>query len=618
GGIGDDQRDQNDLPLWNLPHPNNAQALRRYTEAYTYDAVGNLLEFFHDAGTGSMTWRRRYKYGDGSSSYATNRLHSTSLPGDAPAGPYSAAYTHDENGNMRSMPHLADIAYTHTDQMKMANLGGGGIAFYTYDASGERVLKRIERIGTLIEERIYLGGYEMYRKRDHTGLLFERQTLHVMDGSRRIAMVETVTVDTANPSSTGIARIRYQYTNHLDSAMVECDETGQVISYEEYHPFGTTAYRSASAGVEVSERRYRYTGKERDEETGLFYFGGRYLPPWLGRWTTVDPAGLVDGPGLYTYARNSPASLSDPDGRTVPIPPPIRMPWEVAEAKDTLGDVINEIMNKAVPPEAAKQQAAAGSQAPSVAGAAVARPLAPSVTPPARGEASGVFRIAPSNAPRGSGPKSSPGGGAGAAVAIGVGIVLIEMGVGWLIHKLSANSGGIASPPPGPPTPPPAPGMTPAIPPPPKSEKEPRSSSGAPKTEATPATSSLGKDFAFFNSSDPRNAIIASLENGILTTAIEAPKDAKNRISGSELFEMAVNHFGRNAIKGVRGSWTYGDNLKTINRLTGEGEKLSLEYAARQTFTGKMAERLGFTHVEIVGTPKGHPGSYKKVEVIFR
>ncbi|MEZ4295818.1 MAG: hypothetical protein R3B70_12645 [Polyangiaceae bacterium] len=65
GGIGDDQRDQNDLPLWNLPHPNDAQALRGYTETYAYDGVGNLLEMFHDAGGGSSpgTWRRRYAYG---------------------------------------------------------------------------------------------------------------------------------------------------------------------------------------------------------------------------------------------------------------------------------------------------------------------------------------------------------------------------------------------------------------------------------------------------------------------------------------------------------------------------------------------------------------------------
>src|SRR5262245_44031964 len=173
------------------------------------------------------------------------------------------------------MPHLPSIAYTHADQTRSADLGGGGKAFYTYDASGQRVRKVIERIGGLIEERIYLGGYEVYRKRDASGVLLERQTVHVMDDRRRIAMVETKTVDAKEPVSVGMSRVRFQYGNHLDSAMLECDEDGLAITYEEYHPYGTTAYRSARNGLDVSEKRYRYTGKERDEETGLYYCEAR-------------------------------------------------------------------------------------------------------------------------------------------------------------------------------------------------------------------------------------------------------------------------------------------------------------------------------------------------------
>lgn len=96
--------------------------------------------------------------------------------------------------------------------------------------------------------------------------------------------------------------------------MVECDETGQVISYEEYHPYGTTAYRSAKGGVEVSEKRYRYTGKERDEETGLGYHGARYYALWLGRWTTADPAGLIAGPNAYAYIRGRVIRTADTTG----------------------------------------------------------------------------------------------------------------------------------------------------------------------------------------------------------------------------------------------------------------------------------------------------------------
>ncbi|XXY68345.1 hypothetical protein WMF37_45610 [Sorangium sp. So ce291] len=67
-----------------------------------------------------------------------------------------------------------------------------------YDAKGQRVRKVWEHSG-LVEERIYLGGYEVYRRRNGSGLSLERQTLHVMDGARRVAMVETKTVDTSGP-----------------------------------------------------------------------------------------------------------------------------------------------------------------------------------------------------------------------------------------------------------------------------------------------------------------------------------------------------------------------------------------------------------------------------------
>ena len=86
--------------------------------------------------------------------------------------------------------------------------------------------------------------------------------------------------------------------------------------YEEFHPYGTSAYRSARSGVEVSERRFRYTGKERDEETGFQIHGLRYYCPWLGRWTTADPAGLADGVNMYGYARGDPVGKVDPSGTT--------------------------------------------------------------------------------------------------------------------------------------------------------------------------------------------------------------------------------------------------------------------------------------------------------------
>jgi RHS repeat-associated protein len=69
-------------------------------------------------------------------------------------------------------------------------------------------------------------------------------------------------------------------------------------------------------------KRYRFTGKERDEETGLDYFGVRYYASWLGRWTSGDPGGFVDGLNLYRYTRNNPVNGVDAEGySTEPVEP---------------------------------------------------------------------------------------------------------------------------------------------------------------------------------------------------------------------------------------------------------------------------------------------------------
>jgi RHS repeat-associated protein len=309
GQNADLHQDHAGFPLVQAPHPNDAQALRCYREELFYDQVGNILKMIHDAGPGS--WTRRYEV-----AADNNRLLSTSLPGDPEAGPYSATYTYDAHGNVTSMPHLPSISWDFRDQKRSVDLGGGGDVYFVYDAAGERVRKVWEHSG-IVEDRRYLGGYEVYRRREgpHEGLVLERQTLHVNDGTRRIAMVETKTVEASATLPKPVLRARFQLGNHLDSATLELDEAGQVIGYEEYHPYGTTAYQAVKSGVQVSARRYRYCGKERDEETGLYYYGARYYAPWLGRWTSPDPAGMVDGPNLYVYARDNPIVFTDPSGR---------------------------------------------------------------------------------------------------------------------------------------------------------------------------------------------------------------------------------------------------------------------------------------------------------------
>jgi RHS repeat-associated protein len=324
---GQQMPDQNDSPLASLPHPNDTQALRAYVEQYTYDPVGNILQVLHQAGGGG--WTRQYQYAPNS-----DRLQRTSMPGDPPQGPFSGQYDHDLDGNMTRMPHLASIAWDHANRMLSADLGGGGTAYYAYDAAGTRVRKIVQRIGTLVEERIYLGGYEVYRQRTGTTLDGERQTLHLMDDERRVAMVETETVASGTSVNSPTSRIRYQLANQIESACVEADEQGALITYEEYFSFGATSFHSAAGGLEVSAKRYRYNGRERDDETGLNYNVARYYVPWLGRWTSPDPAGIVEGTNLYRYARDNPTGRADPDG-TYSGPLPLT-PQQITAIEQTL------------------------------------------------------------------------------------------------------------------------------------------------------------------------------------------------------------------------------------------------------------------------------------------
>ena len=118
----------------------------------------------------------------------------------------------------------------------------------------------------------------MYREYNSSGTTtLERDTLHVMDDTRRVALVETDTLG-ANADNGGSASplIRYQFDNLIGSACLELDQNASIISYEEYYPYGSTSYQAGPSAAEVSLKRYRFTGKERDDETGLYYHGARY------------------------------------------------------------------------------------------------------------------------------------------------------------------------------------------------------------------------------------------------------------------------------------------------------------------------------------------------------
>lgn len=197
----------------------------------------------------------------------SNRLTRTQIGAHTEAYAYKDAQNNDAHGCMTAMGSM-NLSWDFEDQLQRVNLGGDAVKL-------------------------------------------ERETLHVVDDKRRIALVETRTQ--GNDGSPAQSQ-RYQISNHLGSASLELNENGALISYEEYHPYGASAFQTLSSAAEVSLKRYRYTGKERDEETGLYYHGARYYAPWLGRWTACDPAGLVDGVNVYAYVKNNSVRLTDQFG----------------------------------------------------------------------------------------------------------------------------------------------------------------------------------------------------------------------------------------------------------------------------------------------------------------
>jgi RHS repeat-associated protein len=207
--------------------------------------------------------------------------------------------------------------WDYRDRLRQTDLGGAGTAHYVYDAAGRRVRKVWEKSANRLEERIYLGGFEIHRRRQGVER-FERETLHVMDDQRRIAMVETRTLDTAGDDPAPQRLIRYQFGNHLGSVSLELDDQAQIISYEEYTPYGSSSYQAVRSQTETP-KRYRYTGMERDEENGLSCHSLRYYMPWVGRWASCDPIGLDGGHNLYLYCHNNSIRFSDPEGTDPPL-----------------------------------------------------------------------------------------------------------------------------------------------------------------------------------------------------------------------------------------------------------------------------------------------------------
>jgi RHS repeat-associated protein len=121
--------------------------------------------------------------------------------------------------------------------------------------------------------------------------------------------------------TSGSAKPEYVLTETLGSTRAKTNGEGQVVARFDYEPFGGEVGRNGSAGDGL---RQRFTGKERDGESGLDYFGARYFLGAQGRFTSPDPLSAsrkASNPqtwNRYTYALKNPLKFVDPDGLEVP------------------------------------------------------------------------------------------------------------------------------------------------------------------------------------------------------------------------------------------------------------------------------------------------------------
>ncbi len=109
----------------------------------------------------------------------------------------------------------------------------------------------------------------------------------------------------------------FYHTDPAGTPIAMSDSKGKIIWKADYKPFGE---EKAVTGTVENDKMF--VGKEKDKETGLYYFGARYLKDKIGRFTSVDPVGIRESDLLnpqklnrYAYALNNPYRYVDPDGR---------------------------------------------------------------------------------------------------------------------------------------------------------------------------------------------------------------------------------------------------------------------------------------------------------------
>jgi len=248
----------------NLPDPAGGYT----TFNYQYDSIGNMT---YKSDVGVMV------YGEFAGPHALTT-----------ADGYS--YEYDANGNMVSGKNKT-MLYDIENRLVEVDESSGIVTTFVYDGDGGRVKKVIDD-GATAAETIYIGS--LYEVED--GNIKK----HIFAGSSKVCRIEP-------------AHTYYTHSDHLGSSNVITDENGLEVATYEYQPYGSISQQTGTDAV-----NHKFTGKELDASTGLYYYGARYYDAEIGRFITADTLVVrpFDPQGLnrYAYCLNNPIKYIDPSG----------------------------------------------------------------------------------------------------------------------------------------------------------------------------------------------------------------------------------------------------------------------------------------------------------------
>jgi len=299
--------------------------INSYTNSFTYNSIGNILskiqvnEIELSGGAKNTIPETTYNY---NYQYLSTKPHAVTSTGDL-------NYQYDLNGNMISRVsnsnQLLTMQMTWDEENRLIRTAdSNNVTTYKYDDTGARIIKK----GNISEV--------VYFNENFIGRNGDVQSKHVFAGNSRI-----VTKITSTKSDTGIY---YYHSDHLGSSNVVTNNSGAYHENIEYFPYGET-WVEGKASSSQGSLPYKFTSKELDTETGLYYYGARYYDSKLCKWISSDPAiniyfpnnitsdqnyliskndlsklpglGGVYNPinlNLYHFTNNNPVKFIDPDG----------------------------------------------------------------------------------------------------------------------------------------------------------------------------------------------------------------------------------------------------------------------------------------------------------------